>query len=145
MVRVAIFPTPEGPGPVVAAAKPGRGVDVLLSAIESDLPRTLPPNPPQACVFGPTVLITLADGRTIAYGPCKRPAEVERLRLAVLRIAGIHPVRGPASSHEWKAVLKDWYDGRIDEWHRCAAVYEAIRHLPMDTPIYSTARDDLRA
>jgi hypothetical protein len=49
------------------------------------------------------------------------------------------------SSLEWKEVVNDWYDGKIDQWHRCAAVREAIRHLPVDSPIYSTARGDLEA
>jgi hypothetical protein len=145
VVKVAVFPTPAGPGPVVAAPTLTRGVDVLLSAIESDVPHTLSANPPQTCKFGPTVRITLAGGRMLVYGPCERPPEIERLRLALLRAAGLHARPGPASSHEWKAVLMDWYDGRIDDWHRCAAVYAAIRHLPMDTPIYSTVRDDLKA
>jgi hypothetical protein len=38
----------------------------------------------------------------------------------------------PVTDGEWKAVINDWYDGRIDNSHRCAAVREAIEHLPQD-------------
>jgi hypothetical protein len=53
--------------------------------------------------------------------------------------------RRPATPAEWKAVFRDWYDGRLDGWHRCAAVRAAIEHLPEDPPVYSTAAEDLRA
>jgi hypothetical protein len=46
------------------------------------------------------------------------------------------------TSQEWKAVIRDWYDGSIDQRHRCAAVREAIAHLPIST--YSTALQDLQ-
>jgi hypothetical protein len=49
------------------------------------------------------------------------------------------------SGRGWKLVLNDWYDGRIDGWHGCAAVREAIRHVPVDPPVYSTVRGDLEA
>lgn len=145
VVRIAVFPTPAGPGPVVAGPKAGSGVDVPLAAIEPKIPRTLPANPVQTCKFGPTVRVTLAGGRTQTYGPCELPPEIEALRLALVRAANLSPPGGPVSGREWKLVLNDWYDGRIDEWHRCAAVREAIRHLPIDDPIYSTVRGDLAA
>jgi hypothetical protein len=145
VVKVVVFPTPAGPGPVVAAPTITRGVDVLLSAIESDVPHTLPANPPQSCKFGATVVVTLAGGREVSYGPCERPPEIERLRHALLAAAGLHPPGGPVSGLEWKLALNDWYDGRIDHWHRCAAIGEAIRHLPSTPPMYSTVYEDLRA
>jgi hypothetical protein len=144
VIRIAVSPTPRGPGPVVAAPQLSRGVAVLLSTIEPDLPRTLPANPPQTCKLGATVVVTLAGGREVSYGPCERPPEIERLRHALLTAAGLHP-GGPLSGLEWKLVLNDWYDGRIDHWHRCPAVREAIRHLPSTPPMYSTVYDDLRA
>jgi hypothetical protein len=145
VVRIAVFPTPAGPGPVVAGPKVGSGVDVPLAAIEPEIPRTLPANPAQTCKFGPTVRVTLAGERTQTYGPCELPPEIEDLRLALVRAANLHPPGGPVSGREWKRVLNDWYDGRIDQWHRCAAVREAIRHLPDTPPMYSTVYDDLRA
>jgi hypothetical protein len=51
----------------------------------------------------------------------------------------------PVTPSEWKSVIRDSYDGRIDYPHRCAAVREAIRHLPVDPPIASTVLYDLRA
>jgi hypothetical protein len=145
VVRIETFPTPEGPGPLVAALKLEPGVDVSLSEIEAELPRTLPANPTQTCKYGATVRITLAGGGTVTYGPCERPPEIERLRLALLHAANLHAPSGSVSSREWKAVLNDWYDGRIDDWHSCAAVYEARRHLPESFPVYTTIYEDLAA
>jgi hypothetical protein len=51
-----------------------------------------------------------------------------------------HKVVGAA---EWKAVLQDWYDGRIREHHSCAAVVVASSHLPVDGVTYSTINADL--
>lgn len=54
------------------------------------------------------------------------------------------PVRAPGGS-AWKAVLRDWYDdGKFEQRHSCAAVRDAMRHLPSDGPIFSTAYRDLR-
>jgi hypothetical protein len=47
------------------------------------------------------------------------------------------------SAAQWKAVLRDWYDGRISERHSCGAVVVASSHLPVDGPIYSTIDADL--
>jgi hypothetical protein len=44
---------------------------------------------------------------------------------------------------EGKAVLQDWYDGRISDGHSCGAVVVASSHLPVDGPIYSTVAADL--
>ena len=43
---------------------------------------------------------------------------------------------------QWKAVLWDWYDGRISHPHSCGAVVVATSHLPIDAT-YSTANADL--
>jgi hypothetical protein len=149
VVKVSVSPWPEGPGPVVAATKPLPGVYVPLKNVESAIPKTMPENPPQTCGFGAKVEVTLEDGRTLTYGPCNRPALIERLRLALVRAAE-HEQAGPAphrrtSSLNWKSVIRDWYDGTIDHWHSCAAVREAIKHLPTTPPMYSTVYDDLRA
>jgi len=47
------------------------------------------------------------------------------------------------SAAQWKAVLRDWYDGRISDRHSCGAVVVASSHLPVDGPIYSTIDADL--
>jgi hypothetical protein len=35
-------------------------------------------------------------------------------------------VQQPVTPREWKSVIRDSYDGKIDPPHRCAAVHEAI-------------------
>src|SRR5205823_2828370 len=125
--RVAVSPWPGGPGPLVAER-----------AVETPLPA----NRAQTCHFGPTVTVTVGR-RTVRYGPCELPSAIARLRLEMVRAA--EPARpSSGSAAGWKAVLDDWYDGSIDRWHSCAAVREAIRHLPVDGPIYSTVFPDLR-
>lgn len=148
VVTVSTSPWPEGPIGPVAAAKPVSGLYVPLERIAGAIPSTLPDNPPQSCTIGAIVTLTLASGRTLAYGPCNRPASIERLRIALVRAAErAHPPPPPrpVTGREWKNVIDDWYDGRIDHWHRCATVREAIRHLPTDPPAYSTVVTDLHA
>jgi hypothetical protein len=67
------------------------------------------------------------------------------LVLTLTGCGGSSPPPKPVSGREWKAVLNDWYDGRMDGRHRCAAVREAIRHLPSSPPMYSSVYDDLEA
>jgi hypothetical protein len=38
----------------------------------------------------------------------------------------------PVTPSEWQSVIRDYYDGKIDHWHRCAAVREARRRIPQD-------------
>jgi hypothetical protein len=85
VVRVAAFPWPEGPGLVVAAATPTSGIYVPLRDVEGAIPSTLPKNPMQSCGYGAKVQITLRTGGVLTYGPCRRPALIERLRLALLQ------------------------------------------------------------
>jgi hypothetical protein len=132
----------------VAATKPVPGIYVPLRQIEDAIPETLPDNPPQTCNFGAVVEVTLKSGPTLRYGPCERPAAIERLRLVLIGAAAREhrpssPQR-PVSGKEWKGVINDWYTGTMVHWHRCAAVQEAIKHLPVDGT-YSTVFDDLRA
>jgi hypothetical protein len=51
---------------------------------------------------------------------------------------------GAMDAHPGKSVIRDWYDGTFDQHHRCAAVREAIRHLPIDDT-YGSAQQDLAA
>lgn len=92
MSRITTFSWPQGSGPPVVAApgpEPGAGdyvpsAFVPLEVIEDLIPRRLPTNPTQACDAGLKVEITLEDGSTVTYGPCRRPAAIERLRLALM-------------------------------------------------------------
>jgi hypothetical protein len=43
----------------------------------------------------------------------------------------------------WKALLNDWYDGKIDQTYPAHCYTEAIQHLPQDVTDYSSARDDI--
>jgi hypothetical protein len=41
-------------------------------------------------------------------------------------------------------LLKDWNDGRIDGTYRLACYRKAIKELPLDLAVYSSAADDIR-
>jgi hypothetical protein len=43
----------------------------------------------------------------------------------------------------WKALINDWYDGRIDETYPRACYTQAIQHLPQDVSTYSSAKEDI--
>jgi hypothetical protein len=44
----------------------------------------------------------------------------------------------------WKALINDWYDGRIDQTYPSSCYTEAIQHLPQDVDTYSSAKDDIQ-
>jgi hypothetical protein len=43
----------------------------------------------------------------------------------------------------WKALLNDWYDGRIDGTYPRHCYNDALKHLPADVSTYSSAHDDI--
>src|SRR5262249_53181633 len=43
----------------------------------------------------------------------------------------------------WKALLNDWYDGRIDNIYPIPCYRQAIDHLPTDIRQYSNASDEI--
>ena len=45
----------------------------------------------------------------------------------------------------WKRLLNDWYDGRIDKIYPIPCYSEAIKHLPPETEIYGSAKEDILA
>jgi hypothetical protein len=57
--------------------------------------------------------------------------------------AGVKLTGRAVTTAQWKAVMRDWYDGRISDRHSCGAVVLASSHLPVDGPIYSTVAADL--
>jgi hypothetical protein len=58
-----------------------------LSLIEDAIPFPLPaPGWQGFCQMGGNVVVHLADGRTIEYGPCHRPESIERLRERMLDV-----------------------------------------------------------
>ena len=65
------------------------------------------------------------------------------LVLCVVLAAFARPVAAPAATPCWVKLLNDWYDGRIDKTYPIQCYRDAIRHLPTDVQVYSSARDDI--
>jgi len=58
--------------------------------------------------------------------------------------AGVaRPLPASAATPCWKALLNDWYDGRIDNTYALHCYSEALTHLPSDVQTYSSAHDDI--
>jgi len=61
----------------------------------------------------------------------------------------VEPAAGAASSAARDgcglAVLRDWTDGRIDETYPVSCYRDAIRDMPEDLRLYSSAVEDVRA
>ncbi|MFL5927494.1 MAG: hypothetical protein ACJ77E_11230 [Gaiellaceae bacterium] len=53
------------------------------------------------------------------------------------------PAPAAAGPPCWKALLNDWYDGRIDRIYARRCYQTALKHLPADIDTYSSARDDI--
>ena len=63
---------------------------------------------------------------------------------ALALAAGVaRPVPAAAATPCWKALLNDWYDGRIDNTYPLHCYSEALTHLPADVQTYSSAHDDI--
>jgi len=65
---------------------------------------------------------------------------VALLSMALLAVA-VRPAA--AATPCWKALLNDWYDGRIDQTYASHCYTQAIGHLPSDVQTYSSAREDI--
>src|SRR5437764_13995998 len=65
--------------------------------------------------------------------------------LAACALLGSLVRAAPASAATpcWKALLNDWYDGRIDGTYPRHCYQDALKHLPPDVETYSSARDDI--
>ena len=57
--------------------------------------------------------------------------------------AAVRPVPAGAATPCWKALLNDWYDGRIDNTYPLHCYSDALKHLPADVQTYSSAHDDI--
>jgi hypothetical protein len=62
---------------------------------------------------------------------------------AALVGTAVRPATAQASTPCWKALLNDWYDGRIDNTYPVHCYREALKHLPSDVQTYSSAHDDI--
>jgi hypothetical protein len=67
------------------------------------------------------------------------------LTVALISVALLAATARPAAAATpcWKALLNDWYDGRIDQTYASHCYTEAIAHLPRDVQTYSSAREDI--
>lgn len=48
---------------------------------------------------------------------------------------------GPTGKTCWNALIRDWYDGRIDKTYEVHCYRDALKHLPQDVRTYSDAYD----
>lgn len=48
---------------------------------------------------------------------------------------------GPSGKTCWNALIRDWYDGRIDKTYEVHCYRDALKHLPQDVRTYSDAYD----
>jgi len=65
------------------------------------------------------------------------------LAFAVVAFGLSAPPASAANIPCWKALINDWFDGRIDEVYEPQCYREAIAHLPRDVEQYSEAKDDI--
>lgn len=81
--RIEIQPYPEGVsltferGGHTAAAGIVWSIGGVKDYVPSPLPKAL--EQPDGCSMGGSLIITFADGASVVYGPCVRPAPIERL------------------------------------------------------------------
>jgi hypothetical protein len=65
------------------------------------------------------------------------------LAALALTAAVARPAPATAATPCWKALLNDWYDGRIDNTYQLHCYQDALKHLPADVQTYSSAHDDI--
>jgi hypothetical protein len=78
------------------------------------------------------------------------PSTLKVLACATLLVAALAAAEAPPASARtsskspcWKALLNDWYDGRIDNTYPKHCYTDALHHLPADVQTYSSAHDDI--
>jgi hypothetical protein len=76
--------------------------------------------------------------------PLISPAKTLLAALLVLSAVALSVARPAAAATPcWKALLNDWYDGRIDHTYALHCYTDALKHLPPDVKQYSSAHDDI--
>ena len=105
VVRLQLIPIPEGPtAPSFERdAVPGDKSVRPLKSVGQYVPDPLPApiQQPKSCSFGGNLVVTFADGFKLTYGPCKRPASINRLwagMIYVLEDGNCAPKCGPGGS-----------------------------------------------
>jgi hypothetical protein len=88
VVSIGLDPYPEGPHSPRFVRAPGEQDQKPLALVEKFIPVPLPAPKWQglSCRVGGHVTVELADGRAIAYGPCRRPDSIDRLRDRILDV-----------------------------------------------------------
>lgn len=72
VAQISVRPVPEGP--------PSNSTAPLLAQLEPYIPDPLPaPLNQWFCNVGGDLVVTLGNGKQVVYGPCYRPASINRL------------------------------------------------------------------
>jgi cobalamin biosynthesis Mg chelatase CobN len=73
------------------------------------------------------------------------PRIIRLAPVAVLAWLALSAVAQPASAVApcWKKLMNDWYSPPINNVYPIPCYHEAIKHLPTDVSVYSSARDDI--
>ncbi len=105
VTQLRLVPIPEGnPAPVFRRGVLTGDVRVQpLKLVWNYVPKTFPApmQQPANCDFGGNLLVTFVDGFDIVYGPCKRPASINRLwagMIYVLEDGACAPKCGPGGT-----------------------------------------------
>ncbi len=87
--------------------------------------------------------------------PARQPFRAASFRMVLLCLLvgiGLGAAPGAAlASHKgsnvpcWKRLLNDWYDGTINNIYPIPCYGQAIKHLPVDVQVYSSAKEDILA
>jgi hypothetical protein len=93
----------------------------------------------------PDTYVPGLTGRPTTIGPSVVKSILAVLALAFAAVAfGVSAQPAAAANIPcWKALINDWFDGRIDEVYEKHCYSEAIAHLPRDVETYSEAKDDI--
>jgi cobalamin biosynthesis Mg chelatase CobN len=94
--------------------------------------------------------------KTRQYPRNVRPVISSKTLLRFVLLCGVLAVVAPttalASSNGkhatvpcWKRLLNDWYDGTINNRYPIPCYRQAIKHLPLDVQVYSSAKEDILA
>ena len=86
---IRIQPVPEGPT-LYWPHPPTSPPNADLAAVEAAIPDPLPGpiSQPIWCTVGGNLIIEIADGRSITYGPCRHPASIRALWATLVRLQG---------------------------------------------------------
>ncbi len=81
VIRIETAAYPEGPD--LAVSRSDKGSAHIFSLLPATLPDDLSQGPAPGCNAGNVTTLVLNDGTAFRYGPCARPASIDRLRCAM--------------------------------------------------------------